>query len=66
MVDLLHQLFKVVWHEETIPKQWREGPIANLFKKGYKKDPGNKYWTNLLFIILQKTLPTTLNNVIPL
>ena len=22
MVDLLHQLFKVVWHEETIPKQW--------------------------------------------
>ena len=23
IVDLLHQLFKVVWHEETTPKQWR-------------------------------------------
>ena len=21
MVDLLHQLFEVVWHEETVPKQ---------------------------------------------
>ena len=40
-VDLLHQLFKVVWHEETVPKQWREGLIVNLFKKGDKEDPGN-------------------------
>ena len=31
MVDLLHQLFKVVWHEETVPKRWREGLIV---KKG--------------------------------
>ena len=34
MVDLLHQFFKVVWHEETVPKQWREGLIVNLFMKG--------------------------------
>ena len=54
MVDLLYQLFKVVWHEETVPKQWREEPIVYLFKKGDKEDPGNKYCTNLLFIILQR------------
>ena len=41
MVDLLHQLFEVVWHEETSPKQWREGLIVYLFKKGDKEDPGN-------------------------
>ena len=35
MVDLLHQLFKVVWHEETIPKQWREGLIC--LRRGIKK-----------------------------
>ena len=29
----------VVWLEETIPKQWREGLIVNLFKKGDKEDP---------------------------
>ena len=41
MMNLLHQLFKVVWYKETIPKQWREGLIVNLFKKGDKADPGN-------------------------
>ena len=34
MVNLLHQLFKVVWHKETVPKQWRERLIVNLLKKG--------------------------------
>ena len=57
IVDLLHQLFKVVWYKETIPKQWREGPIVHLFKKGDKEDPGNKCCTNLLFIILQRLYP---------
>ena len=33
MVNSLHQLFKVVWHEETVPKQWKEGLLVNLFKK---------------------------------
>ena len=28
MADLLHQLLKVVWHEETVYKQWREGLIV--------------------------------------
>ena len=28
MVDLLHQLFSVVWHEELVPPQWRVGLIV--------------------------------------
>ena len=31
MVNLLHQLFSVVWHAELVPPQWREGLIVNLF-----------------------------------
>ena len=41
MVCLLEQLFSVVWHEETVPRQWREGFIVNLFKRGDREDPGN-------------------------
>ena len=28
MVNLLHQLFSVVWHAERVPPQWREGLIV--------------------------------------
>ena len=31
MVCILEQLFSVVWHEETVPRQCREGLIVNLF-----------------------------------
>ena len=41
MVDLLQQLFSVIWREEIVPPQWREGLIVNLLKKGDKEDPGN-------------------------
>ena len=51
MVNLLHQLFKVVWHEETVPKQWREGLIVNLFEKGDKEDPGNYRGITLLSVV---------------
>ena len=37
MVYLLEHLFRVVWHEEVVPKEWREGLIVNLFKKGDKE-----------------------------
>ena len=30
----LGRLFSVIWHEEVVPRQWREGLIVNLFKKG--------------------------------
>ena len=33
MVDLLEQLFSVIW-QEIVPRQWREGLIVNIFKKG--------------------------------
>ena len=34
MVELLKQLFTVIWREEFVPPQWREGLVVNLFKKG--------------------------------
>ena len=49
MVYLLEQLFSVIWREETVPKQWREGLIVNLFKEGDREDPGN-YITLLSFV----------------
>ena len=51
MVDLLHQLFNIVCHEETVPKQWKEGLIVNLVKKGDKEDPGNYRGIMLLSIV---------------
>ena len=33
MVDLLEQLFSVIWQEEIVPRQWRDGLIVNIFKK---------------------------------
>ena len=41
MVDLLEQLFSVIWQEEIVPRQWRDGLIVNIFKKGDREDPGN-------------------------
>ena len=49
MVDLLQQLFLVIWREEMVPPQWREGLIVNLFKKGDKEDPG-KVCTLVVYI----------------
>ena len=41
MVDLLEQLFSVIWQEEIVPRQWRDGFIVNIFKKGDREDPDN-------------------------
>ena len=51
MVYLLEQLFSVIWREETVPKQWREGLIVNLFKKGDREDPGNYRGITLLSVV---------------
>ena len=48
MVCLLERLLRVVWHEETVPRQWREGLIVNLFKKVAREDPGNYRGITLL------------------
>ena len=32
MVYLLEHLFGIVWQEEVVPKEWREGLIVNLRK----------------------------------
>ena len=61
MVDLLHQLFYIVWHEENVPKQGREGLIVNLFKMGDKEDPGN-YRGITLLSAMGKVLCKVVNN----
>ena len=61
MVYLLEQLFSVDWREETVPKQWREGLIVNLFKKGDREDPGN-YRGITLLSVAGKVFCKILNN----
>ena len=61
MVYLLEQLFSVIWREETVPKQWREGLIVNLFKKGDREDPGNYRGITLLSVV-GKVFCKILNN----
>ena len=51
MVCLLEQLFCVIWHEELVPRQWREGLIVNLFKEGDKEDPGIYRGITLLSVV---------------
>ena len=41
MIEFPHQLFEVIWSEEFVPPQWREGLIVDMFKKGDKEEPGN-------------------------
>ena len=51
MVCLLEQLFSAIWREELVPRQWREGLIVNLFKKGDKEDPGDYRGITLLSVV---------------
>ena len=61
MVYLLEQLFSVIWCEETVRKQWIEGLIVNLFKKGDREDPGNYRGITLLSVV-GKVFCKILNN----
>ena len=60
MVCLLPQLFSVVWREELVPRQWREGLIVNLLKWD-KEDPGNYRGITLLSVV-GKVFCKILNN----
>ena len=48
MVHLLEKLFFVIWHEEIVPRQWREGLII---KKGDREDPRNYRGITLLSVV---------------
>ena len=61
MVDLLEKLFPVIWQEEIAPRQWRDGLIVNIFKKGDREDPGN-YRGITLLSVLGKVICKILNN----
>ena len=51
MVHLLEELFLVIRHEEVVPRQWKEGFIVNLFKKGDREDPGYYRGITLLSVV---------------
>ena len=48
---MVKQLFTVIWRDEFVPPQWREGLIVNLFKKGDKEDPGKYRGITLLSVV---------------
>ena len=48
MVDLLEQLFSVIWQEEIVPRQCL---IDNIVKKGDREDPGNYRGITLLSVV---------------
>ena len=48
MANLLKVLYGIVWTEESIPKQWRQGLIV---KKGDAEDPGNYRGITLLNVV---------------
>ena len=56
MVLLLEKLFSIIWREEVVPRQWREGLIVNLFKKGDREQPGNYRGITLLSVVVCKIL----------
>ena len=60
MVDLLEQLFSVIWQEEIVPRQWRDGLIVNIFKKGDIEDPGN--YRGITLLNVGKVFCKILNN----
>ena len=61
MVDLLEQLFSVIWQEEIVSRQSRDGLIVNIFKKGDREDPGNYRGITLLSVV-GKVFCKILNN----
>ena len=61
MVDLLQQLFSVIWREEIVPRKWREGLIVNIFKKEDCEDPANYRGFTLLSVV-GKVFCKILNN----
>ena len=58
---MLEQLFSVIWQEEIVPRQWRDGLIVNIFKKGDREDPGNYRGITLLSVV-GKVFCKILNN----
>ena len=61
MVYLLEKIYSVIWYKEYVPRQWREGFIVNLFKKGDREDPSNYRGITLLSVV-GKVFCKILNN----
>ena len=44
-------IFSVIWQDEIVSRQWREGLIVNIFKKGDREDPANYRGITLLTVV---------------
>ena len=61
MVDLLEQLFSVIWQEEIVHRQWKDSLIVNIFRKRDREEPGN-YRGITLPSVVGKVFCKILNN----
>ena len=50
LIHPLYHLFRKVWNEEQCPKEWRDGSIVTLFKKGDPLECGNYRGITLLSV----------------
>ena len=39
MIELFYRLFSIIWREEIVPPQWREGLVVDLLRKVIRKTP---------------------------
>ena len=66
----LYKLSLQIWETEEIPKDWKDGIIVPVFKKGRRKDCGNYRGVSLLSIaekILTRILLNRLNeHIVPI
>ena len=61
MLAMMVMLINWIWKNEYAPRRWREGVVANLFKKGGKADPG-PYQGITLLSTARKTFCEILND----
>ena len=61
MSTMMVMLYNRIWKNEYAPRRWREGVVANLFKKRDKADPG-KYRGITLLSTVDKTFCKILND----
>ena len=53
--------FQLFGRRRIVPRQWRDGLIVNIFKKGDREDPGNYRGITLLSVV-GKVFCKILNN----
>jgi hypothetical protein len=64
---MLHLLFEKIWQEEKVPKEWKEGIIVKIPKKGDTTNCSNWRGITLLSVsskILSRIIVNRIKNVV--